>query len=284
VCTCWLLLSPERNQKTLSEESAPHSRSTDILPGINKAILTIGDNKPIDLASNKTGITINKVITYNDGEKIADAGQLLELSTPKGGQYQLLLPDGSKIWLNAASSIKFPSMFKGDKREVAISGEAYLEIAKNTRQPFIVTTGKTSIQVLGTSFNINAYPDENAIKTTLITGSIKVVSGTKEVLLKPGEQSEITGSDQCLTHSADIADVLAWKNGMFHFNKTTIEPIMRQLSRWYNLEVIYKGEVKDRFISTIPRDVPLLQVLEALELTNAVKFEVAGNRITVIGY
>lgn len=282
------------NRSIHSPNQSNHSDQwSAIPPATNRAILTIGNNR-IDLSSNKTGITVNSTIAYNDGEKIADAGQMLQLTTPRGGQYQAVLPDGTKVWLNAASSIKFPSKFEGKKRrEIEISGEVYLEIVKNTGQPFIVKANETEVQVLGTSFNINAYSDEEIIKTTLVEGSIKVLlhpsgiaqssSGSSiSELLKPNQQAQVN-KGHIIVQTVNTNDVLAWKAGFFIFNEVSIEPIMRQLSRWYNIDVSYKGKVKTTFLSTIPRNVPLGQVLEALALTNAVKFEVTGNRVTVIG-
>lgn len=273
----------------------PSVPQMEIVPGTNKAILTIA-GKTIDLSSDKTGIAVGKTVTYNDGEKIIDAGQQMVLNTPRGGQYQATLPDGSKVWLNAASSIKFPSKFTGNNREVTITGEVYLEIVKNKKQPFFVHTNKATIQVLGTSFNINTYEDEGTVKTTLIEGSVKLSkiplgkegrNDLKEssVVLKPGQQAEIPlGSEGDIqVQEADLSSVSAWKDGMFRFKRMSIQSIMRQLARWYDLEVVYKGEVNERFISTIPRNVPISQVLEVLELTKAVHFEISGKKVTVIG-
>jgi transmembrane sensor len=228
------------NQSDDSPKSSESMVQTDIVPGTNRAVLTVG-NKTIDLSSNKTGIRVGNSIRYTDGEKIADAGQQLLLTTPKGGQYQAVLPDGSKVWLNAASSVKFPSKFTGDTREVEITGEVYLEIVKNSRQPFYVTTGKTTIHVLGTSFNVNAYSDESSIKTTLVEGSVKVKIGERESLLKPGQQAKIT-DEITVSDKVDIDAVMAWKNGRFQFEGAGIEEVMRQIARWYNLEVVYEGK------------------------------------------
>lgn len=269
------LSSPDR---TISSSSI-----NDIQPGTNRAVLTIGDQK-IDLATNKTGIAVGHAITYNDGEKIANAGQLLQLTTPRGGQYQAVLPDGSKVWLNAASSIKFPSKFTSNTREVKITGEAYLEIAKNTKQPFIVRTNKTTIQVLGTSFNINAYEDEPAEKTTLIEGSVKVQSANSQrpaaIVLQPGQQATVI-SDQWSVVDNQSEAAIAWKNGIFNFNNATLTTVMRQLERWYDVEIVYEKNVPDiQFWGKMKRDLSLSQVLQGLGEVG-VKFRIEGKKLIV---
>jgi transmembrane sensor len=276
----------------------------DISPGTNRAILTVG-NQSINLSNNKTGIAVGKAITYTDGERIADAGQLLQLSTPRGGQYQAVLPDGTKVWLNAASSIKFPSKFTGATREVEVTGEAYLEVAKNTKQPFFVHTNKETIQVLGTSFNVNAYEDEEAEKTTLINGSIVVSSfrrsdeGATEkspntqrflanarndgagVILKPNQQSIIKENKiQIQTINSDEA--IAWKNGIFNFNKLPLREVLRQLARWYDVEVVYQKGVPDiMFVGEMERDLTLNQVLNVLSKME-VHFKLEGRKLIVM--
>lgn len=284
--TLWGVLI-SNNSKPLA--SANKHLVNDALPGTNKAILTVG-NKTIDLSSNKTGIAVGNVIRYNDGEKIVDGGQMSLLATPRGGQYQLTLSDGSKVWLNAASSIKFPSKFSGDKREVEVSGEVYMEIAKNAKQPFFVHTKKTMVQVLGTSFNINAYDDEDKEKTTLVEGSISVVSNdTKRndmsvrVVLKPGQEAEITNNAQLTTYKAvDLNQTLAWKNGVFNFSNLSLKEVMRQLSRWYDLEVVYeKGVPNTTLAGEIGRDLNLSQVLKVLS-SMEVNFKIEGKRLIVM--
>lgn len=220
-----------------------------IRPGINRALLTIGNARPIDLSDNKTGIVVGAAITYNDGERIADAGQILQLATPRGGQYQAVLPDGTKVWLNAASSIRFPAKFAPDKREVEVSGEVYMEVAQNNKQPFSVKTGGTWVQVLGTSFNINAYPDEGIQRTTLISGIVKVLAASHSehpgIILKPG-QTAITGRDEegkIKVSNANIDWVLAWKNGFINFESGSFQEVMRQIERWYDIDVKFEGAI-----------------------------------------
>jgi ferric-dicitrate binding protein FerR (iron transport regulator) len=279
----------------------------DIAPGSEKAVLTLADGSTIILDNAANGNVAQqggtKIIKLDNGQLAYDAGrnthrrvlsgELLynTISTPRGGQYQITLPDGTKVWLNAASSIKFPTAFSGSTREVEMTGEAYMEIAKNSKQPFRVKANGTEIQVLGTSFNINAYSDEEAVKTTLIEGRVRVSSLKSNVILKPGQQARIAlavSSDQqakgiTVVNDADIQQALAWKNSLFKFNDASIEVIMRQLARWYNLDVVYEGNVTKTFLATIPRNVPISQVLEALEITGAVKFKVEANKVTVIG-
>jgi len=188
---------------------------------------------------------------------------MLQLTTPRGGQYQAVLPDGTKIWLNAASSIRFPSKFDGNERGVEITGEAYLEVAKNTRQPFIVHTSKTVIEVLGTSFNVNAYSDEEAVKTTLIEGSVKVKTTEKEAILKPGQQAAVDHDSHLISliNGSDIDQALAWKR---RFRFTLIGQIfrllLRQLARWYDVEVVYERGIPNvKFGGEMQRDLKLPQ-------------------------
>lgn len=280
----WELSRSARNEGSVVSTV---SRSEDIEPGTNKAILTIGNKRPIDLSSAKTGIAVGSVITYTDGEKIANAGELLMLATPRGGQYQAVLPDGSKVWLNAASSIRFPSKFSGATREIEVKGEVYVEVAQNSKQPFYVHTHKTTIQVLGTSFNINAYEDEELEKTTLIEGSVRVLvnpagSSQRSTLLKPGQQSIYSDNSPLSAHPADIEQALAWKNGIFNFNNVDIKGMMRQLSRWYNIDVQYEGSIPQRiFEGKMQRDIPLSSALKILEL-NKINFRVEGKKIIVM--
>lgn len=273
-----------KSEKDLVKREAP----TDIAPGTNRAILTLG-NKTIDLATNKTGIIVGNDISYSDGEKIGNPTEYLMLSTPRSGQYQAKLPDGSKIWLNSASSARFPSVFSGDKREIEVTGEVYLEVVANKKWPFIVRTNKSIIQVLGTSFNLNAYGDGDVLRTTLIEGSVKVLGeSASSVVLKPGEQAlqpSGTGGllDKIIVQSADIEKVLAWKNGLFNFDGADVRSIMQQLSRWYDLTIRYEGQISDRrFRGKVTRDLSLSQVLEVLETVD-VKFKLEGRTLIVIG-
>lgn len=279
VAAWWQLSRSSGNKAT---ETVVKKAEIDVQPGTNRAILTVG-NRSINLATNKMGISVGKSICYTDGEHIADAGQMLLLTTPKGGQYQAVLPDGTKVWLNAASSIRFPSKFTSDRREVEITGEAYLEVAKNTRQPFSIHVNNTTVQVLGTSLNINAYEEEEAERITLVEGSIKVQSK----LLKPGQQGIVKQSQDVRIQNADVDQTLAWKNGLFVYKSRSLEEIMKDLSRWYNIQVVYNGKVDydSPFTGEISRDVPISRLLEMMQLTGIARFRISNkNTVTVYPY
>ena len=241
---------------------------TDVAPGTNRAVLTINNNEKIDLASDKKGINISNTITYDDGKTIADAGQVLQVATPRGGQYQVTLPDGSKVWLNAASSIKFPSKFSAAERKVEITGEVYFEIAKDAKRLFKVSGAGQEIEVLGTSFNINVYENEPARKTTLVTGSIKITSNHQTAILKPGQQASMPTQANAKLRLSQVQtdEVLAWKNGLINFDGATFEDIMRQVERWYNIEVVYeKNSIPNKVLAgAMTRDVPLNGLLKYL--------------------
>jgi ferric-dicitrate binding protein FerR (iron transport regulator) len=191
------------------------------------------------------------------------------------------------VWLNAESSLRFPVTFSGDTRTVEITGEAYFEVAHNARKPFKVLANGTEVQVLGTHFNVHAYKDEPEIKTTLVQGSVKVRSGlsTGELhtaILKPGEQAQMNDNKLTIANDIDMQQVLAWKNGQFMFNDATIESIMQQVTRWYDVDVRYDAKISKHFIANIPRNVPLSELLKLLELTDQVHFKIQGRQITVI--
>jgi transmembrane sensor len=196
----------------------------------------------------------------------ADEASYNTISTPRGGQYQIVLPDGSRVWLNAASSIRFPTQFTRPDRSVEITGEAYMEIAKNARQSFSVKVNGIGIQVLGTSFNVNAYEDEPAIKTTVIEGSVRVKTPEKAAVLHPGQQAEIRQQTLKVANNVDLDKVIAWKNGLFNFNGAGVGDVMRQLSRWYDIDVVYDKKIPDiEFVGKMSRRVSLSGVLKGLE-------------------
>jgi transmembrane sensor len=245
----------------------------DAAPGGNKATLTLADGSHIVLDEANNGT----VARQGDASVVkTDSGQLVyqvaynnataitynTLTTPRGGQFQLGLPDGSKVWLNAASSIRYPTAFAGKERRVEITGEAYFEVAKNAQKPFIVSINKeTEIAVLGTHFNVNSYSDEASIKTTLLEGSVQVKYKNAGVVLKPGQQSVQT-QKLTVNDNADIGQVMAWKDGIFNFHHATLRDVMRQLSRWYDIEVVYEDGVPDiEFGGRMGRDVSLAKLL-----------------------
>ena len=210
------------------------------------------------------------------------------LSTPYGGQYQVTLPDGTIVWLNSASNLRYPTSFTGHERRVEITGEAYFEVAKNARQPFKVkinlSNGEGSeVEVLGTHFNINAYDDETTIRTTLFEGSVKINQSTGTTQIKPGQQLQTGKTGQIkIINNADLEETIAWKEGRFQFGNADINCIMRQLARWYDIDVKYEGNISRHFSGIIPRNVNLLKVLNMLELTGEVNFKVEGKKVIVI--
>ena len=252
-------------------------KKADVIPGGNKAVLTLADGFSIilDQAGNGTvakqgNVVINKT---GDGELIYDASARSKnnaivgyntISTPRGGEYQVILPDGSKVWLNSASSINFPTVFSESERNVVITGEAYFEVASNASKPFIVKANGTSVQVLGTHFNVMAYTNEGSVKTTLLEGSVKVSSGRESNIIKPGEQAQITNG-KINVSAANLEEAVAWKNGYFYFRNTDIKTVMRHISRWYDVDVEYRGAVPETvFSGKMYRNVNASKVLEIL--------------------
>lgn len=201
------------------------------------------------------------------------------MRTPRGGEYRLQLPDGSKVWLNAASSITYPNIFTGDTRSVEITGEAYFEVAKDAARPFKVQAGNMKVEVLGTHFNINAYPGEPVIKTTLLEGAVRI----QDAVLKPGQQASLAATGQFrVEDDVETEEVMAWKNGFFQFNDADMPTVMRQLENWYDITVAYEGRVPKRsFGGAIQRSLPLSKVLDILEENN-VRFKIEGRNITVM--
>jgi len=280
--------------------TGPSIAANDVLPGGNKAVLTLGDGKQIILDSarqGKLGIQGNSSISKTDSGKLvyqpmrgAATAELIynTLATPRGGQYQLTLPDGTRVWLNAASSIRYPAAFTKETREVFITGEAYFEIAANARKPFIVTMGQGGrVEVLGTHFNVFAYEDEDAVRTTLLEGKVRVLStsyGDKQeaVMLSPGEQGVLDPSGKLVVKKdVNLESVMAWKNGEIVLNEEGVEMIMRQISRWYDVDVHYNGVIPvRRFNGMIDRKAPLSGVLSVLR-ANGVHVSLEGKIITV---
>jgi transmembrane sensor len=274
---------------------------TEVIPGSNKATLTLSDGRSIPLSSSKTGVVIDMAkLSYSDGSKIVppavtatspeNTAALNTVVTPRGGQYQVVLADGTKIWMNAGSELKFPKSFdKLSKREVSLNGEAYFEVAKNKDKPFIVHTRAQQVEVLGTHFNINSYQDEAAVKTTLLEGSVKVspkggTSGSigSASILKPGQQAVLDQSGMhILTY--DVGEAIAWKNGYFDFRNESLEDIMRKLSRWYDIDVVYAEKIEPvSLYGLISRSKNIKSVLKVLELSGNVTFRLEGRRLTVM--
>lgn len=258
----------------------------DVLPGGNRATLTLANGQAIDLKNNQKEIIVGNKITYADGSPVLNSGsgiQLLTLSTPRGGTYQITLPDGSKVWLNSSSRLTYPSQFAKDERIVELEGEAYFEISKRlktkasanektSKLPFLVKTRNQTVEVLGTQFNISAYSDESNVKTTLVEGSVKVAlvnkksaQGTVPIVLKPGQQS-ILHNDKTTVNRVDVSTFIGWKQGYFIFNGTELQDAMKQLSRWYNVEIRYEGNLpRTLFYGKISREGTLAEALVILK-------------------
>ena len=263
----------------------------DVLPGKDKAVLLMADGSEIlldntangDLNGNQSAKVIkeNGLLTYQSNNDTT-VTEYNTINTPRGGQYRLVLADGTKVWLNAASSLRFPASFTGDKREVVLTGEGYFEVAKDASKPFFVQSGEMNVQVLGTHFNINAYGDEAALETTLLEGSVKVSSPGGVRTLAPGQQARIKEQTVQLVKDVDVEGVVAWKNGLFQLNSVDITTIMKQLSRWYDVEVKYEGEIPVAHISgKMSRALNLSQVLKVLEYSG-IHCKIEGRTLVVL--
>jgi transmembrane sensor len=275
----------------------------DIIAGDDKAILTLGDGTKIILDDARNGILANQggnsILKTAEGELIysfsspesetatATNSETLNfntIETPKGGKFQVRLPDGSKVWLNAASSLRFPTAFTGSKREVELKGEAYFEVAHDLTKIFEVTTRNQTVQVLGTHFNINAYADEPTVNTTLLEGSVRIsdLRTNNSQLLKPGEQAKLSENIE-VVNVKNTTESVAWKDGYFQFEDADIETVMRQIERWYDVTVRYEEQLvpTQRFGGEIERSLSLLQVLKVLEKTK-VHFRLEGREVIVM--
>lgn len=290
--TYWFIDRTGQNNQGAQMVSAQASGV--ILPGGDRATLTLADGSTIVLDSlqngsvQQSGLRMSKqdgLLVFEGVQQNGATATVISwntLSTPRGGQYKVVLPDGSEVWLNASSSLRFPNEFNGAERKVEITGEAYFEVAKNRQKPFFVQVGEMQVRVLGTHFNINAYPDGQGIKTSLLEGSVRIIDGASTGLLKPGQQGVVkSGSANVEIRQADMEEVMAWKNGLFIFNGDNINTIMNQIGRWYDVEVSFGGNIPHRsFEGKISRNAPLSDVLKILELSG-VKFSVVGKRIIV---
>ncbi len=298
---CFLLIKPA---KKITGLTSRENIKNDVAPGGNKAVLTLANGTTIVLDRAHNGQVANqgniKVVKVNSGllayspQSAAGSGQpavngkeavvqFNRLSTPRGGQYQLVLPDGSKAWLNAASSIRYPTAFAGKERKVEITGEVYFEVAHDPDKPFRVAVGDMEVEVLGTHFNINAYEDEATIKTTLLEGGVKVTEGSHVQMLKPGEQAGLNRDGQIsLVKDANVDAAVAWKDGYFSFDKADLQTVMHQLSRWYNVDVVYQGDIPPQeFGGEIQRNLNLSQVLLVLKQSQ-IHFKIEGNNLIVL--
>lgn len=268
-------------------------KHTDIAPGQNGAILRLADGSSIVLDSAHDGILSQQgnAVAMKDGAQLSyvkdgsgkTATGYNTIETPRGRQFQLTLEDGTKVWLNASSSIRFPIVFNGAERPVEITGEVYFEVARNKEKPFVVRSGDMQVQVLGTHFNVNAYKDESTINTTLIEGSVRISKGKTAGMLKPGQQAQVSGAGSLrIKEHADIEEVLSWKNGRIAFTNAGLESIMRQVSKWYDVDVEYAGPVPNRtFTADISRNTNLSEFLRVLEISN-IHFRIEGRKLIVL--
>ncbi|MDQ1139874.1 FecR family protein [Pedobacter agri] len=283
-------------EKNLKVQQGAVDYASKILPGGNKAILRLGNGKSIDLTAVRTGkltafgsssaskIQVDEV-SFADGiAETSGPQQLNVIEVPVGGFFKVVLSDGTKVWLNSASSLTFPSDFIGPQRNVKLTGEGYFEVAHQAQKPFVVETNKQSVEVLGTHFNINAYADEDQVKTTLLTGSVKVRTPNKmqSALLKPGEAAILT--DKSLSvHQADVNQSIDWINGRFNFSHTDVKSVLRKIARWYDIEVSYEGDFTGvEFGGKISKKKNLKETLNMLSRTGDVKFKVTGRRVVVM--
>ncbi len=292
----WLLFVKRTPQEIVS---VSHRYRNDVGPGRNVAVLTLAGGKTIVLDAgaprmigrqgnaivlNDSGQLLYKVPSPQLSSKVASEIFYNTLTTQKGNQYHLTLPDGTKVWLNAVSSISYPTTFTGKERRVSISGEAYFEVVKNQKLPFVVQQADMTVEVLGTSFDVNGYGDDSAVRTTLVDGKIRLRKAGTVSVLDPGQQAVIAkdGNSISVDHDPDIETVLAWKNGVFGFKDTDIETIMRQVERWYDVQVIYEAKISKHFVAEVPRNVTLSQLLKLLEATDQVHFRVDGKKVIVM--
>ncbi|RPD41828.1 FecR domain-containing protein [Chitinophaga barathri] len=258
----------------------------DIAPGSSKAVLTLTDGSTITLDSagnqvihqGQTLVQLNNGRLEYDTDNIGQAVGYNMLAVPRGGQFTIVLPDGSRVWLNSASKLRYPTAFTGEKRLVELEGQGYFEVQKDAEHPFIVKTKSLDVEVLGTGFDVMAYPDEKSINTTLVEGAVRV----KDVMLKPGQQARMEYSTGCIyVEPADIQQVIAWKTGFFEFDDANLAEIMRQASRWYDIDIVMNTTGKDKaFGGRISRNLPLSELLHMLE-ANGARFNLQGRKLIV---
>lgn len=276
--------------------ATPTEHQVDVKPGGNKALLTFSEGRTVNLSESKSGILVSSAgIHYDDGSVVTAIPDLTEneisgpmiltLSTPRGGQYQLTLPDGTRVWLNAQSTLVYPSRFGGDERVVELDGEAYFDVSQvsgiepGPKIPFRVKTRNQTVEVVGTAFNISAYADEAITTTTLVSGRIGVQDHYgNSIQLRPNQQSLVGGNRNRIdVRDIDPTAAIAWKNNMFLFHNTSLSDIMRQLHRWYDVRIDIDQIPQETFFGEISRDVPLSEVLEMIEMTSQYEFKITIN-------
>ena len=282
---CIYLIANRKNPLPSVAEEITERSKEDIKPGGKRAILQAGKEE-IALSTKDTSFVLaGNTVHINGGDVTVAHVRPVQytLKTPRGGEYSLVLGDGTKIWLNADSKLTYPSIFRGNTREVRLTGEGYFKVKEDANRPFIVHTEKQSVQVLGTEFNIKAYHEEAICMTTLVKGKVQVNSFGKRILLEPGQQAISDNQGQFRKQDAGIHKVTAWKDGYFWFDKTGIHDIMWQLSRWYDVGVKYEdGLQPHQFMAIVSRDNDIRKILELLQGTGAVHFVIIGNEVTVM--
>lgn len=271
------------NTKPLRPEPAAETRPLDVAPGKKGAVLILANGSQVLLDSLQNGLVAsqngvdailkNGQLVYAPGKEPAGEMVYNTISVPNGRVFQLSLPDGTKVWINSGSSIRYPVAFTGNQRQVEITGEAYFDVVKNSKMPFRVRVyNKAEVEVLGTQFNINAYENEDAISTTLLEGSVKVTAGNAggrgeylQQILLPGQQLQLTEKDMSIIEP-DIDNVIAWKNGLFNFEGMVLKQVMKQIARWYDVEIVYRGKVPEgKFYGKISRDISLAGLIKGFE-------------------
>jgi len=289
-----VMLKINKHPESIAKNSGAAKNKDAIVPGTKKAILITGNGKEITLDSSSDKMIVQgknfSIQTNKNGQLVNNSTgsgkevQINTVVTPPGGQYEVILPDGTAATLNAASSISYPTAFLSDKRDVKITGEVYFEVTQDPRKPFVVRTERNmQIEVLGTHFNVNAYSNEPSVKATLLEGAVRVSSDKAKQVLKPRDQSQLTddGNLHLLTN-VDVGSVVAWKNGVFEFNGTDIKTVMREIGRWYNVDIAYDGNVPtDLFSAIINRQNSIDQVLTMLQNTLRVHFSIKNRTVYV---
>ena len=301
----WLLYGHSPVKQPIAARLASDSQAIRLLG--NRATLTLGNGSVMDLDAVKEGpiigegkVRIDKQqaqLVYkalgavngktSGGGAPGDASAISEmvyntLRTPRGGMYSVVLSDGTRVWLNASSSLRYPTTFTGRVRQVSLSGEAYFEVAQNPSQPFQVTVNGMEVNVLGTHFNIMAYDDESTVTTTLLEGAVKVDYMLKSATLAPGQQTLLMrGGRDMRVRNVDVEEAVAWKNGILQFRSEDIRSVMRKVARWYDVDVRYEGEISDHFSGAIYRNAEVSGLLRNMELTHTVHFRIEGRTITV---
>lgn len=292
VVSVWMFMMLDSSSQ-IKKDTPVTKHAVVIKPGSDKATLTLADGSQVILGEEndgnivqQNGITIVQLETGKlayQGKAISDEVTYNTITTPRGGQYQVVLPDGSIVRLNASSSLRFPTVFVGGVREVFLTGQGFFEVVASKTNPFVVKTAGVDVSAMGTSFDVMAYPEESELNTTLVEGVVKVNESETVVVLKPGQQAKQRSGDKLLVKEVNVEEIVAWTKGTFHFSGTPVENIMRQIQRWYDVEVEYGGDFSSVNLSgVISRKKNMTDLLEALEATGDVAFKLEGRKILVL--